>query len=119
MRIWGSWVHPYDQADRWQTVPKHMPGHRSQNASNGLQASCRHRASFLSIGAEEDGQPPPRQPVGCEKKTKPWLSPPGMEPCSPGHRSLLGRSMAMAVPDGERSTVSLSALSKTRLNLSL
>lgn len=73
---------------------------------------------ILSIGAEEDRDPPPQQPARHEK-TKLWLSPPAVEPCSPGHRSLLGPSVAMAVPDGERSTGSLSTLSITRLNLSL
>lgn len=74
---------------------------------------------ILSISAEEDREPPPGQPAGREKKTKPWLSPPGVELCSLGHHSLLGPSIAMAVPGGERSTGSFSTLSITRLNLSL
>lgn len=47
----------------------------------------------LSISAEEEREPPPQQPGGHEKKTKPWLSPPDVEPCRPGHCSLLGPSI--------------------------
>lgn len=51
MRIlWGSWVHPDDQTDHWQTVPKHTPGHRSRNASDELQTSVgTGRLSCLSV----------------------------------------------------------------------
>lgn len=84
-------------------------------------AGFRHLSApgVLSIPAREDRKPPPGQPAGCEKKTKPWLAPPSVELSSQGCCSLLGSPIAMAVPSGERNTGSLSTSSITRLNLSL